>query len=413
VRVVGSTLLALLLLAACDTQEPIVTPPTELITTTVPATNTSEPATTAALTTSTTSITSTTVLPLQGLAYQAVGPELAFPVLVTARPGDALSYVATKDGRVWTLEGDDITGEIGDISGRVLNQGEQGLLGMALHPEDPGLIYLHYTALNGDTVIAEYAMPNARSIDTSSERIILRLSQPAANHNGGMIAFGPHGYLFIGLGDGGGSGDVFGNGQNLDSPLGSILRIDPAGQPYEIPSDNPFLDSEAPEIWAFGLRNPWRFWIDEPAGTIYVGDVGQNAYEEINAVSLDVARGANFGWPITEALHCFSPRSGCDTTGLVLPVVEVAHGDAGTCSITGGVVYRGSAIPELFGHYFYSDYCGGWLRSFAWDAQGVTDQADWTDDVGVPGRVASFGVDGAGEIYVLTTDRVLRLIPLR
>jgi hypothetical protein len=237
------------------------------------------------------------------------------------------------------------------------------------------------------------------------------VNQPAANHNGGTIAFGPDGYLFIGLGDGGGGGDTFGTGQPVDDLLGNLLRIDVDGDPYAIPAGNPYADSDgADEVWANGLRNPWRFWFDEDL--IYIGDVGQNAYEEINVAPADAA-GLNYGWPITEGLHCFEPASDCDLGGLTQPVVEVEHGDAGTCSIAGGVVYRGAAIPELTGHYFYSDFCGGWLRSFL-IADGVaTDVRDWTDQVGAPGNVVSFGTDAAGEIYLLTTERVFRIVPLR
>jgi glucose/arabinose dehydrogenase len=164
------------------------------------------------------------------------------------------------------------------------------------------------------------------------------------------------------------------------------------------------------ELWSYGLRNPYRFWID--GAVVYIADVGQNAYEEIDVVSV-TAGGYNFGWPITEALHCFSPQTGCETEGITLPVVEVAHGDAGTCSITGGVVYRGTAIPEVDGHYFYSDYCGGWLRSFFLDGSTAADHRDWTDEVGVPGSVVSFGVDHTGEVYVLTPDAIRRIEPVR
>jgi glucose/arabinose dehydrogenase len=208
------------------------------------------------------------------------------------------------------------------------------------------------------------------------------------------------GALFLGLGDGGGANDGFGNGQNIDTLLGGLVRI-------EVDAPDP-----SAELFQYGLRNPWRFWIDQLGDDlVYIADVGQNAYEEVTVAALDP--GVNYGWPVTEGLHCFRPGSGCDTTGLTLPVIEVEHGDSGTCSITGGIVYRGRAIPEIEGHYFYSDYCGGYLRSFRHEDGEAVDQTDWTDQVGTAGRVASFGVDGEGEIYVLATDRILKLVPDR
>ena len=205
-----------------------------------------------------------------------------------------------------------------------------------------------------------------------------------------MIQFGPDGGLYLGLGDGGGRGDRFNNAQNRDTLLGGLVRIDVA--------------TGESELFQYGLRNPWRFWIDD--STIYIADVGQGAFEEVSVAPLEVD--VNYGWPITEGLHCFRPKVDCDTSGLTLPIVEVSHSDAGSCSITGGVVYRGLAIPELDGAFLFSDYCGGYLRSLI-DGE-VT---DFTDQLGVPGRVASFGVDGFGEVYVMTTDRLLMLVPVR
>jgi glucose/arabinose dehydrogenase len=236
----------------------------------------------------------------------------------------------------------------------------------------------------------------AVTVSTGDQHVLLTVEQPAANHNGGMIQTGPDGMLYVGLGDGGGSNDRFGHGQNTETLLGGIVRIDPA--------------SGEAELWSYGLRNPYRFWFD--GDVLYIGDVGQGAYEEIDVVTFD-PDGFNFGWPITEGLHCFSPRTGCDVAGLTLPVIEVEHGDGGTCSITGGVVYRGAAIPELDGHYLYSDYCGGWLRSFRFQDGEAVDQKDWTDEVGSAGRVVSFGVDHTGEVYVLTVDAIRRIVGVR
>jgi hypothetical protein len=212
-----------------------------------------------------------------------------------------------------------------------------------------------------------------------------------------MLQFASDGYLYLGLGDGGGSNDRFGNGQNTDTLLGGLVRFD---------VDDP---EAAPELYQYGLRNPWRFWIE--GSVIYVADVGQNAFEEVSVASLEP--GVNYGWPITEGLHCFRPSSGCDTSGLTPPVIEVGHGDAGTCSITGGVVYRGTAIPEIDGHFFYSDYCGGYLRSFRYEDGVVVEEADWTDQMGVAGRVTGFGIDGQGEMYLTTTDRLLKVVANR
>jgi glucose/arabinose dehydrogenase len=395
---------ALLLVLACGpVQDQISTTssaePATTATTAAPSTTDTAPATTTAAPT-------TTIPALLGLTYTEVSGGLPFPIMLTPRPGEDAIYFATKNGQVWRLG----EGVILDISDRVTNSGEQGLLGMAFHPDDASRLFLHYSDENGNTTVSEFV--DDGGFDASVERIFLEVVQPAANHNGGTIAFGPDGYLWIALGDGGGGGDTFGTGQKTDELLGGLLRLDVDGtQPYEIPPENPFIDGGgAPEVWAVGLRNPWRASFDE--GLIYIGDVGQNAFEEINVAPVD-APALNYGWPVTEGHHCFEPPQGCDTAGFTLPVVEVAHTDSGTCSITGGVVYRGSAIPELSGHYFYSDHCGGWLRSFLFDGATATQQEDWTEQVGVLGRVVSFGRDAAGEAYVLTAEAIFRIDPIR
>lgn len=383
-------LLALLLaLAACTQEAESVT--TIPVSTTVPVTTTTspDPATTDPGT------TTTTLPPLRSLAYQLID-NIDFPIQMTAAPGSETSYLITKDGRVWLFEEEVVeSAPVLDISGRVRNQGEQGLLSLTLHPDDPTRLFLHYSANNGDTVVAEYSFTDPHTVDRDSERILLRLSQPAGNHNGGMIQFGSDGSLYVGLGDGGGANDVFGNGQNPDTLLGGLVSLDVDG------------DDPDPTLYAMGLRNPWRFWLDQDL--IYIADVGQNSFEEVSVTRLEPD--LNYGWPITEGMGCFQSQD-CDTTGLVLPVVEVRHGDAGTCSITGGPVYRGSDIPELAGHYFYSDYCGGYLRSFRYDG-GLNDETDWTDQVNVPGRVVGFGVDGQGEMYVATTESLLKVVAVR
>ncbi len=355
--------------------------------------------------------------PLRSLVYQEVA-EVDLPIDLAPLPGADLLVIASKEGRLWLYgEGGLHAEPFLDIRDRVRNRGEQGLLGMAFSPDypDSGRLFLHYTALDGDTVLAEYTAEGG-SVDPAAEAVLWRVGQPAGNHNGGTIAFGPDGYLYMGLGDGGGANDRFGHGQNDRTPLGALLRFDVSVPGALSPAPgNPF---PAPEVWAVGLRNPWRFTIDRPSGLVVIADVGQDAFEEISIAPVGAA-GLNYGWPITEGLHCFRPRTGCDAEGLTLPVLEVEHGDADTCSITGGVVYRGVEIPELYGHYLFSDYCGGYLRSFPIDgfaddirrgSFSVEQPLDWTDQVGAPGRVVSFGVDDYGEVYVLTHEgTVLRL----
>lgn len=376
-----------LFLAACS-------PGGESVTTTMapPATSSSTTAATTApdseTTTTSTGATSTTAPApaLQGLAYEVVADGLGFPMILTSWT-ESMSLVGFRDGRVHSFDGATLSDEpLFDLD--VATDGERGLLGIDAADDD--LVHVHYSDPAGDTVVA------AVTVSTGEQRVLLTVGQPASNHNGGMIQTGPDGMLYVGLGDGGASNDRFGHAQNTETLLGGIVRIDPS--------------SGDSELWSYGLRNPYRFWFD--GDVLYIGDVGQSAYEEVDVVVFE-PDGFNFGWPITEGLHCFSPRSGCDVEGLTLPVVEVEHGDAGTCSITGGVVYRGAAIPELEGHYLYSDYCGGWLRSFRFEDGNVVDRRDWTDDVGSPGNVVSFGVDHTGEVYVLTTDAMRRIVPVR
>ena len=390
------TLMALLLLiAACATEQEVTPVPS---TSPAQATTEADPSTTTTaaseVSTTTAPAPTTTVAPLQGLTYEEVAT-VEFPIHLVGWV-EGTSLLATKDGQVLLIEPDwqiRPTPAL-DISGQVRNEGEQGLLAIAPH-EDATRLYVHYSDNNGDTLVSEFTWTDGAFID---ERVIFSIDQPAGNHNGGMIQFGPDGRLYLGLGDGGRSNDAFGHGQNTDTLFAGLVAID--------------VGSGQAELFQFGLRNPWRFWIDRPGGdVVYVADVGQNAFEEVSVAPL--AAGINFGWSIMEGSHCFNPSSGCDTDGLTLPVIEVAHGDGGTCSITGGIVYRGASIPEITGHYFYSDYCGGYLRSFTVSDGIAADATDWTEQVGAAGRVASFGTDFDGEMYVLTTERVLKVLPVR
>lgn len=340
-------------------------------------------------TTTPTSVPVTTLTPLSGLTYTEVATA-SFPTIVTARPGDELALVAERGGVIRTLGPEGIGEVVVDLRSRTTIDGERGLLGLARHPVADDRLFVHYTDLRGDTVVSELAM-EGWSADPGSERMLLTVTQPASNHNGGMIQFGPDGVLYLGLGDGGGAGDRFGNAQDRSTLLGGLVRID--------------VDSGEATLWHYGLRNPWRFWID--GDDIWIGDVGQGAYEEIDLADVTVPD-VNYGWPITEAAHCFQAEN-CDTGGQALPLLEIERGDGGSCAVTGGVVYRGSRIPELDGRFLFSDYCGGYLRSV--DRAG--DVTDHTGDVGFAGQVVSFGLDGAGEVYVLTTDRVLRIDPVR
>ncbi|MDP9021116.1 MAG: cell wall-binding repeat-containing protein [Actinomycetota bacterium] len=316
------------------------------------------------------------------LGLHQVGSGFEFPTHVTGAPGDDRMYVAERAGRIRFLDGSVFL----DIRGLVSSAGqEQGLLGLAFDPAyaNTGRYFVHYTDAAGDTVVAEY------NRDGRTPRTLFRWDQPAANHNGGSLEFGPDGALYLALGDGGGSGDAYDNAQRPETPLGAIVRLDPASGDWR--------------TWMYGLRNPYRFSFDPPDGTVVIGDVGQSNYEEINVVAWD-ATGTNFGWPCREGAHGFDPvRAGCPQSGLTDPVFEYPLN--GTCAVIGGVVYRGSAIPELRGQYLYGDYCAGWIRGFHERHGSVTDERHWMDTTA---RVTSFGRDNAGEAYVTLTDGTVR-----
>jgi len=350
------------------------------------------------------------------LAVREVASGLSNPLYLTAPPGDDRLFVVEQVGRIRVIEGGQLlpTAFL-DVSGVISSGGEQGLLGLAFHPQyaQNGHLYVDYTDQQGDTRVVRYTVSADRSrADPASATLLLTVDQPFANHNGGLVTFGPDGMLYVGLGDGGSGADPLGNGQNLRTLLGKLLRLDvDAGSPYAIPPDNPFVgQSDAlPEIWALGLRNPWRFSFDRTASRLYVADVGQDAREEVSVAEASEP-GVNYGWNVMEGRQCYAAAT-CDPTGLRLPVLEYDH-SAGECSITGGYVYRGSdpALAAVRGHYFYSDLCGGWLRSFRIADDGsVADQREWP--VGDLGSVLSFGEDAAGALYVLSgSGRVLALV---
>lgn len=347
------------------------------------------------------------------LALETVVTGLEFPVGLAAPPADARLFVLEKGGRIRIIENGSLGPTFLDLRGRVSTGSEQGLLGLAFDPAyaSNGRFVVNYTDPSGDTRISAFhvsADPDAA--DAASESVLLAVDQPFDNHNGGQLAFGPDGDLYIGLGDGGSGGDPNGNGQSLSTLLGKVLRVDLEGaQPYAIPPDNPFAASAGAsvrgEIWSYGLRNPWRFSFDRATGDLYIGDVGQGNYEEIDisTAAAGAGRGLNFGWNRMEGTHCFPPDAGesCDRTGLILPVLDYDHSQG--CSVTGGYVYRGSAIPDLAGTYFYADFCGGWVRSFRFSAGQAADRREWPD-LSPGGSITSFGEDAAGELYLLTSE---------
>jgi glucose/arabinose dehydrogenase len=288
-----------------------------------------------------------------------------------------------------------------DVTAIVKSSGnEQGLLGLAFHPrfKENGRFFIAYTAQSGDNTVAEYRASGDRG-DPQSARVLLAVKDPFPNHNGGMLAFGPDGYLYMSFGDGGSAGDPNGNAQNLDSLLGKLLRIDVnSGDPYGIPKDNPFASRTGarPEIWAYGLRNPWRFSFDRQTGDVWIGDVGQNAIEEIDFQLAASKGGENYGWRTTEGNACFNPATNCVKAGLVLPIAEYSH--ARGCSVTGGYVYRGSAFPGLKGLYFYTDYCSGNFWAISREGAG---KATVVELPKIVEGISSFGEDEAGEVYLV------------
>jgi glucose/arabinose dehydrogenase len=354
-----------------------------------------------------------------GARLQEVISGLSFPLYLTAPAGDlARLFIVEKTGGIRIVkDGILLPDPFLDLSAQVSSGSEQGLLGLAFDPDyaTTGMFVVHYTDLAGNTTLSRLSVSaDPDRADPASEQVILTASQPFDNHNGGQVAFGPDGFLYLGLGDGGSGGDPTGRGQDRSDFLGSILRIDVrAGSPYTVPADNPFVaePTARPEVWSYGLRNPWRFSFDRANGDLYIADVGQSQSEEIDVSSAAEGggKGLNYGWNIMEGAGCFG-GTGCDQTGLTLPVLEYDHSQ-GACSITGGYVYRGTALPALQGHYFYADFCQGWVRSFRYLGGAATEETTWPT-LSSGASVTSFGEDAAGELYILEAGgRVFRIVP--
>ena len=371
------------------------------------------------------STTSTTTVPPTSSTTAAPDPHQArftltkvasvdSPTAMAVRRGDDALYVTEQVGRVRAIRNGALdAAPVIDLRDTIASGGERGLLGLTFSP-DGQTLYVDYTNRNGDTRVDAYTMRPDGTADRTTRRELLAIAQPQPNHNGGNVVTGPDGMLWIGTGDGGAAGDQGsghapqGNGQSLNTLLGKLLRIDPAPTPgaaHGIPADNPYASGGGrPEIWAYGLRNPWRFSFDAETGALVIGDVGQNAWEEIDWVAAGTKPPLNFGWPVREGTHAF--RSG-STTGLTDPVLDYSHD--GRCSISGGYVYRGTKIPDLRGTYLYSDNCDGKIRGTPVGTGVKSEEIDF--GLEAP-RVSAFGQDYANELYVLSlSDGVYRIDP--
>jgi glucose/arabinose dehydrogenase len=351
------------------------------------------------------------------LAAQAVASGLSSPVFLTAPDGDTRLFIVERGGSIRIVQnGGLLPVPFLDIRDRTTTDGERGLLAMAFDPAyaENGFFYVYYTDLNGDIAIERYRVSaNPAQAASSSALRILSIPHPQfSNHNGGLLRFGPDGYLYAGTGDGGGAGDPFGNAQNTGTLLGKLLRIDVTAAsmaaPYAVPATNPFVSQagKRAEIWAYGLRNPWRYAFDAGAGLLYIADVGQDKREEIDIAST-AQGGLNYGWNIMEGSLCFTGDT-CDSRGLILPVLEYGHDD-GACAIVGGFVYRGAAIPGMQGVYLYSDLCAGRIKGLRYENGAAAGETDFGRLAG--GTMLSFGEDAQHELYLLTAEgNVYRIV---
>tara|TARA_B100000315_G_scaffold184905_1_gene174018 strand:+ start:1549 stop:2709 length:1161 start_codon:yes stop_codon:yes gene_type:complete len=359
-------------------------------------------------------------IPIHKMSVEVAFPNISFNRMVFlthAGDGSGYLFLVLQEGQIIVFQNnDDVESLIVflDIRDRVDDsENEEGLLGLAFDPhyESNGYFYVHYTASSpARSIISRFSVTvdDQQKADIESELVILQINQPYDNHNGGHIAFGPDGYLYIGLGDGGNGGDPYGNGQNNRTLLGTILRIDVSDsseqKKYGIPPDNPFagLKYEKNEIWAYGLRNPWRFSFDEETGLLWVGDVGQNKFEEIDIVE----KGGNYGWNVLEGFHCHpDSTSSCDSEEFEAPIVEYDRDEG--CSVTGGYVYRGSIFNFLYGSYIYGDFCSGLIWALNYDGTKIVDVTILVDSDLI---ISSFGEDEEGELYILSFDnKIYRL----
>lgn len=358
--------------------------------------------------------TTSEVLPeLRGLVLEPVTDALSEPTYAVSPPGDERIFVSERFGTIRVVEGGDVSTFV-DLTDRVQAGGiEQGLLGLAFHPGfvDNGRFFVYYTDKEGNRTLSELAVsatdPSAG--DPESEQVFFSFPQPPRStdirHYGGMLMFGPDGYLYASLGDGANASD---QGQDPNTLFATIIRldVDSGEDPYGIPSDNPFVGSEegADEVWAYGMRNPWRFSIDGDSGLLYVADVGLERREEINVLDLEDDVGANLGWANVEGDQCFRENP-CDPADYHVPILQYSHEEG--CSITGGHVYRGSEIPEIDGHYFYADWCTGFVRSVRYEDGEIVAEQDWTEQLGATPRINAFGVDSEGEMYAVIHDGIL------
>lgn len=361
--------------------------------------------------------------PTGTLALEHVAQGLTNPLFVVAPPGDSSRLFVVEQGGTIRIvkEGTLLDTPFLDISERIADSGgERGLLGLAFHPRfsENGFFFVNYTDENNNTNISRFVAADDTDVaNHASEKIILEQDQPFPNHNGGMLAFGDDGYLYIALGDGGSANDPNGNGQNTSTLLGKILRIDvDRGDPYEIPADNRFVGvpNTRPEIWAYGLRNPWRFSFDRETQDLWIADVGQSTREEINFEPADSPGGNNYGWSVREGSICRPGEEACELPGAVNPIHE--YDKAIAQSITGGYVYRGDAIPSLRGSYFFADYVAGEVWSLRRNADGSVEVTNHTGDLrpqGLLSTISSFGEDANGELYIVSYNggTVYRIIP--
>ncbi len=416
---VALILAASLLAAACgpDAPDPTAAPP---------PTSTAAPTVTAADTAAPTPIQTApppapAAAPLRPLNVERAFPNLDFRGLTNLMQpgaGDDRLFVTQQSGRILAFPNDEDAREAEaflDLRDRVNDGGsEEGLLGLAFDPryDENGYVYVYYSASGPRRSVISRFQANAdgREADVESELVIMEIDQPYRNHNGGQLAFGPDGFLYVGLGDGGAAGDPQGHGRNSATLLGSILRIDVSGStietPYTLPADNPFAGdpNSRGEIWAYGLRNPWRISFDRETGLLWAGDVGQNRVEEVDVIE----KGGDYGWKTLEGSRCFSPATGCDPAGTVLPVWEYPL-DQGNCSVIGGHVYRGERVPSLAGAYVFGDFCSGRIWALRYDGEQVTEHLLLAD---TSLRIASFGEDREGELYVLSQNEgIYRLHP--